>query len=54
MVIGENKNITSDQIYMRFWVDFHKVSPYVCPIRDTPHYSFARKAYKSFSVNFAF
>ena len=54
MITGEKKHITSNQIYTRFWVDFHKVSPYVCPIRDTPHYSFAREVLlKAFSGEFA-
>lgn len=54
MIIGESKNITSDQIYTRFWIDLHKVSPYVCSIRDTPHYSFAREVLiKAFSGEFS-
>lgn len=54
MIIGEKKHITSDQIYTRFWIDFQKISPCVCPIRDTPHYSFAREILeKAFSGEFA-
>lgn len=54
MIIGEKGHITSDQIYTRFWIDLHKVSPFVCSIRDTPHYSFAREVLsKAFSGEFS-
>lgn len=43
MIIGEKKNIASNLVFSRFWIDQKKVSPFVCPIRDTPHYSFARE-----------
>jgi hypothetical protein len=53
ILFGEKGHITSDQIYTRFWIDLHKVSPFVCSIRDTPHYSFAREVLsKAFPVNF--
>ena len=36
-------NIRSHSLYYRFWIDVKKISPLVCPLRNTPHYSFARE-----------
>jgi hypothetical protein len=34
---------SSQSLYFRFLIDVKKISPLVCPIRNTPHYSFARE-----------
>jgi hypothetical protein len=33
--------VKSEALFYRFFIDVRKISPFVCTIRNTPHYSFA-------------
>jgi hypothetical protein len=43
MDLSNQQYVKSDSLFYRFFIDVGKISPYVCLIRNTPHYSFARE-----------
>jgi hypothetical protein len=43
MDLVQPQYIKSELLFYRFFIDVGKISPFVCPIRNTPHYSFAKE-----------
>jgi hypothetical protein len=43
MNFNQPKYLKSEALFFRFWTDVRIISSLVCPIRNAPHYSFARE-----------
>jgi hypothetical protein len=42
MTLNTNHIVKTDNVYYRFWADIKTLSAFACPIRNSPHYQFAK------------
>jgi hypothetical protein len=54
MTLNTNTIVKSGNVYYRFWSDIKTLSPFACPIRNSPHYQFAKTVVqKAMSDNYS-